>query len=270
VAKGDFSGQFAEAFQVEGFSLVEVLEICPSYGLKYNKEVSLKDIEKKFDIPLVKHKRTDAKPIEAAPRQNPPSLIDSLQPVAKAFDHQLSGEFPVILGGSAGEGVQLAADVLSRAAIACGLNVTKKGSYPVTVGVGFSAVELIFSPRPIQFTGSRDIKWAVISSQDGLNYFSKRIEGMKSGNVLMDGELEAPATEACVMQGGFREAAGARDSILLAALVMLHHSPIFPPGAFVQTLANTRVGQKIDIEALQNQAAEIAAEIKKKYPGNQA
>ncbi|MDW7991036.1 MAG: hypothetical protein RMK65_02625, partial [Anaerolineae bacterium] len=44
----------------------------------------------------------------------------------------LEGRWTLILSGSPGEGIQQAAELLARAAMATGLHATKKGSYPVT------------------------------------------------------------------------------------------------------------------------------------------
>jgi 2-oxoglutarate/2-oxoacid ferredoxin oxidoreductase subunit beta len=41
---GDISKELAESFAVKGFSLVEVLEICPSYGMKLNPRRKLSEI----------------------------------------------------------------------------------------------------------------------------------------------------------------------------------------------------------------------------------
>ncbi len=267
-AKGDFSDRLVEAFQVEGFALVEILEICPSYGVKYNQGLNLMDLEKKIAAPLEAHKNLDAKPVETSPRSNLPSLFDSLDVIPKTFAHHLADDISIILGGSAGEGVQVAAEIFAEAAIACGLNVSKKGSYPVTVGIGFSVVEIILSTQPIRFTGIVDIHRAVISSFDGLKYFRKRLEAMNSGYVIMDAQLEIPNTKACVLQGNFRQLAGAKDSILMALLLMLYHTPIFPVEAFTWSLKQNKIGGKIDIPYLNDKAIEIAAAIKESRLSN--
>lgn len=44
----------------------------------------------------------------------------------------------------------LVIESMDRAAMACGLEATRKSSYPVMVGVGFGTEEIILSPRPIR------------------------------------------------------------------------------------------------------------------------
>ncbi len=94
----------------------------------------------------------------------------------KEFDHSLSGKVSIILAGSAGEGVQSTAELLAQAAISCGLFVTKKGSYPVTVGVGFSLAEVIISTEEIHYTGITSIDAALVTSVEGRDKALPRLE----------------------------------------------------------------------------------------------
>ncbi len=41
---GDISEKLVKTFSTEGFSLMEVVEICPSYGIKFNPGMKLKEI----------------------------------------------------------------------------------------------------------------------------------------------------------------------------------------------------------------------------------
>lgn len=258
VAKGDFSDQLAEAFSVNGFALVEVLEICPSYGVKYNQGVTLKDIDSKFNIPLETYKNPHAQVPRLEPRTGIKSLLDTLERIPKEYDNQLREPLTVVIGGSAGEGVQAAAEIFASAAAASGLQVTKKGSYPVTVGIGFSAVELILSRESIQYTGSRKIDWAIIASQDGLNYYKKRLENMTSGHIIMEEQLTAPESGAAFLTSELRRTVGPASSGLLGLAVLLAASEIFPLDAFIRVLSQHKISQKLDMEMMKNKALEIA------------
>jgi pyruvate/2-oxoacid:ferredoxin oxidoreductase beta subunit len=260
VARGDFSDQLLEAFQAEGFSMVEVIEVCTSYGWKYNRGISMNKIEEQFNIPLRKHKNHSAKSLSLAPRQGLASLFDDLEDIPVRFNHDLKGQLSVVIGGSAGEGVQLASDIFARAAMSCGLKVTKKGSYPVTVGIGYSVVEIILSTTDISFTGISDIQMAAISSHYGLAYFRNRLEAMKTGYIVMDDQLDLPRTGAAVSKGSFRKLAGPKNCILMALLVLLYQNPFFPAQAFLETLGGHKVAEKIDLKGLNEHALNIARE----------
>jgi len=256
-AIGDFSGSLTEAFRSNGFSLIEILEICPSYGVKFNKGVNLKDFEKLFGLPIDTYQNNDAPLLDTTPKADIPSLLDNLDVVGTDYEHRLTKNLSLVISGSAGEGVQVAAEIFAKAAMACGLNVTKKGSYPVTVGIGFSAVELFLSTDPIEYTGSRTIDWAVISSQDGLDHLRKRLEAMESGNLLLEDQLPEPKTNAVLHKAGFRALAGNKSNVLLALLVMLQYSEIFPAQAFIEAVSRNWPDGKVDIGQLQESAAQI-------------
>lgn len=249
-ARGDFSGTLAEAMRTRGFSLVEILEICPAYGMKENRDLRIADMDEKLGLPLEKHVDEKAKAARIYPRDDVKSLLDDLRPIPVRFTHSLDRPVTILLCGSAGEGVQVAADIFVSAAISCGLEVTKKGAYPVTVGTGFSAVEMILSPGPIEFAGIRKVDWAVVSSRDGMGYLAKWIERMDGGAVLADASTEAPATGATLRSGDFRGTVPPKEVNLLMLFALLDLSGIFPVEALAQAINETKLGAKLDPQRL--------------------
>ena len=147
IGRGDFSDELSEAFKINGFSLVEIVEICPSYGVKLNPKIKLDRIIEMSKQETGVWQTKNRIIFTPRYRQNLPSLFEKIPEIKVEFESKLRKPFMIILGGSAGEGVQLAAELLARAAIASGLSVTKKGSYPVTVGVGFSTAEITIAPK---------------------------------------------------------------------------------------------------------------------------
>ncbi len=259
-AVGDFSDSLAEAFQVKGFSLIEILELCPSYGIKHNKDVRLKSIESQFNLSLERHHNKKAKCHKTTYRADVSSLLDGLKVVAKEFEHGLKEAFSLLIGGSAGKGAQSAADIFIKAALSCGLNVTKKGSYPVTVGTGYSAVEVILSPEPIQYTWIQKIDWALVSSADGLSFLQNRLKNMSEGFILADNEFEVSQTKASVLKGDFLNTGGAKEINLLMLLVFLNRTKIFSPEAFLKAISESPLGKKIDVQQLVKNAEAIQKE----------
>ncbi len=260
-ARGDFSGTLAEAMRVRGFSLVEVLEICPAYGMKENRELRIADMEEKLGLALEKHVNEDAAAADMQPCREIPSLLEKLEPVPVRFAHSIEDPLTILLGGSAGEGVQSAADIFVTAAISCGLVVTKKGSYPVTVGTGFSAVEMILSPAPIEFAGIRKVDWAVVSSNDGMSYLAKHIERMEDGTALLDSSSGAPATGAEVRSEDFRGAVPAKEVNLLMLFTLLELSGIFPVEALAEAISAARIGARTDPGKILEMAGAIRARL---------
>jgi Pyruvate/2-oxoacid:ferredoxin oxidoreductase gamma subunit len=137
-----------------------------------------------------------------------------------------------MIAGSAGEGVQSAAEKFAVAAISSGLNATKKGSYPVTVGIGFSASDIIISPDKILYTGSPVPDILIITSEDGLAYARTALGLMQEGLVFIDESLPVPETKATLVRHPFRDMAGSRNAALYCLLIMLKQTGYFPADEF--------------------------------------
>jgi pyruvate/2-oxoacid:ferredoxin oxidoreductase beta subunit len=249
LGKGDFSEAIAHAVAVPGFSLLEVVEYCTSYGAKHNPGRSLEDITREAGLALETLTNPSAPPCRLAPRTDTKSLLD-LETIARGFTSELDRCVSIVLAGSAGEGVQVAAEMFARAAIAAGLSVTKKGTYPVTVGIGYSVAELMLSPRPILHTAADAPDFVVVTSADGLKYCGAIIARMRSGNLLIDSSLTAPATAASVSQPDFRKPAGPRSAALCACAELLRHHRLFPLAPLRAEAGRSWLTAKLDIERL--------------------
>lgn len=235
---GDFTDELVEALRVEGFSLVEVIESCPSYGLKHNPGSKPADIAKNAGLEFGVWRSPSRPSYRLKMEQGQQSLLET-GPVSFPSMPAVtlsSGKFSLLLAGSAGGGVQQAAELLALAAIRSGCYVTKKGSYPVTVGTGFSAAELIIASSPIRFTGVANPDAVVIVSEDGLAYVRERVRNMSAGTVVADESLELPPTKARVVRCPFRKVAGGRSAALLALAFLLETASVLPVAALVASV----------------------------------
>jgi len=258
LALGDFSDVLEEAFAVDGFSLVEAVELCPSHGVKYNPGRKLDELTESVGLSPVLLRNTD-KPSHRVHslKENSNSLLDSVPGIHASFNHNLRGTTALLLAGSAGEGVQSAAELLAKAAISCGLSVTKKGSYPVTVGVGFSLAELVFSTEEIDYTGVSNIDAALVASADGLAKSLPRIEGMTGGILFIDSSLQNPSTAAETVRNDYRKHLGPRSAALLLAAQFVRKTGFIEMEAFFKTLAESKIGRTITREKLQGALEEL-------------
>lgn len=247
ICRGSFSDELAEAFKVNGFSLVEVVELCPSYGVKLNPGRKLDTIIEGQAIGVWQTKNESTYSLQY--RQNLPSLFEKTPEINVEYESKLRKPFSIILGGSAGEGVQLAGVLLARAAIASGLHATKKGSYPVTVGVGFSTAEIILSPRQIHFHGITEPDTIIITSKDGLAHNMERIMGMKGGMLFIDESLESPETGARVISHNFRQL-GAKNAAIYAVFFFVQDSGLIPLPALIKVIEDSELVSKIPIKKI--------------------
>ncbi|MEO0073387.1 MAG: thiamine pyrophosphate-dependent enzyme [candidate division WOR-3 bacterium] len=234
---GDFTDGLVEALRVDGFSLVEVIEACPSYGLKHNPGSKPADIAKASGLEFGVWRGASRPAYRLKMERNRPSLLEP-QPaltLSVPVESLLSGRFSLLLAGSAGGGVQQAAELLAQSAIQTGLFVTKKGTYPVTVGTGFSAAEIIISSAPIHFTGVSIPDAVVVVSDDGLAYAREVVSGMTQGIVVTDDSLVLPLTKARIVRRPFRKVAGPRNAALLALVFLLETTRLVPVNVLLET-----------------------------------
>jgi pyruvate/2-oxoacid:ferredoxin oxidoreductase beta subunit/Pyruvate/2-oxoacid:ferredoxin oxidoreductase gamma subunit len=245
---GDISDALADAFARPGFSLVEVMEICPSYGVKSNPEMKLAKVVENAGLATTIIADAPVEPYVTNLREGMPSLLSAIPVIPTDVQTSLQKEMRVMFCGSAGEGVQVAAELLAVAGIRAGLQATKKGSYPVTVGVGFSAAEVILSSGEINYTGTVTPDFMIVTSQEGLDYGRKAAGRMKSGKIFLDASLEAPATAAEVVKFPFRERVTGRNASFAGLFYFLGTTGVFPIEALQNAFNDNKISKKVNAE----------------------
>jgi len=248
IGLGDFSDVLGRALATDGFALVEVLEICVRYGAKMNPGLRLRELANAAGYEPGEWSctaRPSFRPF-SSPRSAPQeaTLLD-LQPIEICCASSLAGRLNLVIGGSAGEGVQQAAELLAHASIAAGLYVTKKGSYPVTVGTGFSTAEVVLSNSPILYHGVSVPDVVIITSADGLQHNLEWICRMDKGTLWLDESLPVPETGAEVRVRNFRARAGARNAALCGVLTFVQESGVIPLEALVKAAGSSPAGTRL-------------------------
>ncbi len=252
---GDISDKLAVAFNTQGFSLVEVLEICPSYGVKLNPRRKLNEIIETSGVHLGEWSR-DLKPFELVKGKKVTDLLGKVPRIRKGFNSYIKEPVSLIVSGSAGEGVQLAAGLICKAAVASGLHVTQKGSYPVTVGVGFSTAEINISPETINFHGIDVPDLVIITSTDGLAHNVKKIAAMTTGKLIIDQSLQVPATGAEILMHDFRSV-GARNAALFAICYFAIKSGIISTEAIFKVIEEEGKTDKLPVAVIKEALGKV-------------
>lgn len=249
----DISVPLAEAFRAPGFSLVEVLAICPSYGASRNPGRKLREISASAGRPPGRWVR---EPRPGLPEQGRKTrdLLADLESVKPQFSPALDRRVSVVLSGSAGEGVQLASTLLAKAAMLSGYSVTQKGSYPVTVGVGFSAAEVNIAPGEIHFHGIGQPDFVVITSLDGLDHMKGQIGAMTGGVLFLDESLPVPATGARLFRHDFR-GVGGRNAAVYSLFVLARETGILDIEALFRGLHGGRLAEKLPHDVIRARLA---------------
>jgi len=233
-AYGDFSSQLVEAFAVKGFSMVEIVGCCVSYGLK-NASL-LREMENKRIV-----LRNERPPLQLKFSEKQ-SLLPSVS--TAEFNAQLNGELALIIAGSAGEAVQTAGEIFAQAAVLSGLWSTKKSEYPITVGTGFSVAEVKLSSREIFFTGVSRPDVIFVTSIDGYQKVKGLLDKKQFGLLVADSSVISEKSSNVIAKP-FREVGGARSAALLAVSWWLKENQIFDFNALRKVCSHARHAERL-------------------------
>ena len=255
IAHGDFSDKLVEAFETKGFSVVEIVGLCPAYGIKKIKELNKIPFKEK----TLKNTRAQLKVQKLNPDKST-SLFDSMPHVtAKTRDESnlpvslgdKQTQIKIIIAGSAGEGIQSAAELLAFAAMKSGLKSTKKGEYPITVGTGFSVAEVILSTEEINYTGIESPDVLIITSNDGLEKTKANISD--NTYLITDDSLDISGclTGKEAIAKNFRKISGRKGAALTAIAFWLQQSKLFPLETLKAVAKTSKHADKI-MPALEN------------------
>jgi pyruvate/2-oxoacid:ferredoxin oxidoreductase beta subunit len=228
----NFTPALKEAIETPGFSLVELSSLCTSYAMKKVSEFQEYIVEEE--------KFTNNRPVGHTPWRNTKSLVDNMKGLDTLFANTIEGRIGVFIAGSAGGGVQSAAQQLAQAGILAGLHTSMKGEYPITVGTGFSIAEVILSKDPIHYTGLEKPDVALIITEDGY----KKIKDLLAPQtkVWMDDKAEI---NTAYDRKGFSKAAGKKGAALSAIAYWLEESGTFPVDALLKVVENHKYAAEL-------------------------
>ena len=191
----DLPDRIEEAIRTEGFSLLDIWEMCTAHYVPANKVTrkSLLTCMEVLKFATGVLQKRDAPEFTAAYRQaraaHPGQSTVSPRPIAPQFQADLDRRFNVTVAGSAGGKVRSAARLAGHAAILSDLWAAQRDDYPITVKSGHSLSELILSREEIQFTGVKKPDALLILTEDGLKKAARFLPKMLED----DGVFTLPA-----------------------------------------------------------------------------
>lgn len=232
----EFENILVKAFKTPGFSLVELPSMCQPFGIKKLAELSR---HVGPDVLL----RNDRLPLKNI-IQNNKSLFNEREILPVKYKSQVTSRFGVVIAGSAGGGVQLAAKFLASAGVMSGLSATMKGEYPITVGTGFSMAEIIFSRYKINFTGLLKPKVMIILSEDGMARVKDKM--MRSSIVVLDSSVSNSKLKSDkVIIQDFTKYAGKQNAALMAVAYWLETFKSLELEALLDAAKSHKYGEKL-------------------------
>lgn len=240
----DLVDTLTEAISYNGFSLVEVLELCTEYAVEKNKlkgtdlikiaenhEHQLGVIENKKE-----RKEFSVSYIEKFFKSESDFNLftNFISPDQNTIDFNSKfgvDQIGIIISGSAGEKVQSSAAMLCQAAAQSGLFTTQKNDNPVTQGSGFSLSEVILSPDEIYYTGVDSPFAIIVVSIDGLKELKSQniFEKVNDGTIIIyDESLDLPVQTKKMYKLPLRKICGPDRAALGGIDVLLNLIEPFP------------------------------------------
>jgi pyruvate/2-oxoacid:ferredoxin oxidoreductase beta subunit/Pyruvate/2-oxoacid:ferredoxin oxidoreductase gamma subunit len=180
----------ARAIQNDGFSLVDVWELCTAYYVpnnRFNKSM-LENMLISLNFPTGIIHQAARPEFSRAYRQSvadeagktpmPPRRI---QP---KYEGKLDSRLGIVIAGAAGKKINSAASVFCRGAVLSGLYATQRNDYPVTVKAGHSISEVILSPKEIGYTGINKPEVMLLLFKEGLTAVETQLASMTQNDLL--------------------------------------------------------------------------------------
>jgi len=236
------SNMMAQAIQTDGFSLIDIWELCTAYYVPRNNfsKKALEDtiVKLKFKTGILQNEIHPEYSI--AYRENAQKQLDkpifSSYPLEEKFSHQLKELQTLTISGTAGKRIGTAATIFCRAAVLSGLFATQRDDYPVTVKTGFSLAEFSISPDATKKTGNTYPDALIVLSIEGFKKVQSKFETLpESTTIYLDEDLPSIKTKAKEKRLNFKKTGLKKEYWALASLAyVLNITGYFPVEALVE------------------------------------
>jgi 2-oxoglutarate ferredoxin oxidoreductase subunit beta len=237
----------AQAIQNEGFSLVDVWELCTAYYVP-NNHFSKGMLEKKLvelNFPTGVIHQAQRPEYSQAYRQLVAGEVGKAampsRPIEARYASKLERSVGIVIGGAAGKKINSAATLLVRGAVLAGLRATQRNDYPTTVKSGHSVSEVILSPREIGYTGISKPQVMLLLFKESLPVVRSQLEAMtEADRLFVNSELLPVKTRAKLVPIDFKQAAGVKKEnwAVVALARMLKDIEIYPLEAFREAVGS--------------------------------
>ncbi len=237
-----------KAIRNEGFSLVDVWELCTAYYVPNNKfskqalEKTLADLN--FPTGILKNKPHSeySQAYREAVADQVGRLAMAPKTIEPKYDSGLDDRFSIILAGAAGMKVGSAATLFCQGAILSGLWATQRNEYPVTVKSGHSISEIIVSPQEILHTGISKPDLMVVLFPEGLARVTEYFQHLTTKDaIFIHVGLPPIETQAQKIFLDFKEASQFNRKketwVMMALASVLEETGIYPLAALKDAIS---------------------------------
>lgn len=248
-----------EAMQHDGFSLIDVWELCTAYYVpnnKFNRAALFEMIEAYRFATGVIH-QDDRAEYSRAYRASTGGAYGQPTMSGQKWTqtHTSATQSPVrcVLVGDAGKKIASAGTAFARGAMLAGLWATQRNDYPVTVKTGHSIAEMIVSPEEIYYAGITTPDRMIVLFPAGLKTERARIAALPaSSTVYVNAELLPIQTQARVVPLDLKNSGQKSEAWAMMALAaMLRESGLYPLAAFEAAVSEDRRFAEANLAAIQ-------------------
>jgi Pyruvate/2-oxoacid:ferredoxin oxidoreductase gamma subunit len=238
--------------QHDGFSLIDIWELCTAYFVpsnKFKKETLLATLDQ-LNFPtgvLQQNNRPEySRSYRVAYQDKQGQPIIAPHCLETKYPHALNQRQDWVIAGVAGLKIGSAAAAFCRGAILSGLWTTQRNDYPVTVRSGHSISEVIVSPDPVLYAGITSPDIVIALFPEGLAKEKARIAKLnKDALVFVTPDLLPIDTQAHVITLDFSKTDQQKSYWTLMALVeVLRQTGIYPVEALQEAVAMSSYAEK--------------------------
>jgi len=247
--------ELEKAILHKGFSVVETLGMCTGRYTKRN-NLTPKVIDEMIARQPVDIKGGKGGLVEENRRPEYGDLYRKLArektrfpealTIEKSFDLIDPKRQEVVILGSAGMRIVTAGDIVCYAGISCGMNVSIKNDYNITVLRGQSVSEILLSPEKIGYTGIEAPTVVVALSEEGVQRRQKIFKSLAPTTiVLKEKSVDIPETSAQVIEIDFKELKIRKQDWALASLGVLAEKQILFSKEMLDMAIKSRFNEKV-------------------------
>ena len=236
------SHMIAEAIRYDGFSVLDIWELCTAYYVPNNKfsRKLLEDTITALGFKTGLLQDSTRPEYSRAYREATASLKEkpvlSGKPIQPGYSHQLSAPLSFVIAGAAGKRIGTAANAFSLGAVYSGLYATQRDDYPITVKSGFSLSEVILSPEETLFNGIPKPDMLVVLFPEGLKKVTGKLGTLTEHDTLfINATLPPVDTRARIVKLDFSKTKIRPEYWTLMSMAeILRQTGIYPLEAFRQ------------------------------------
>ena len=181
----------ATAIQNDGFSLVDIWELCTAYYVPSNRfsknmlETTLSGLNFPTGVIHQSARPEYSQAYRQSVAKEAGTVAMAARPIPIKYTSQLKQRMEIIIAGAAGKKINSAATLFCRGAVLSGLWASQRNDYPVTVKSGHSVSEVILSHEKSGYTGISRPGLVLLLFKEGLPIVKPHLMEMAPGDTLI-------------------------------------------------------------------------------------